>query len=125
MKTDYTKPILSTKEHIKLLKSRNLIINNYKFAENTLNNVNYYNLSGYLYVFEDKSNTNLRTHNFTDVNFEEVFEFFKIDTKIRHLLLSCIFYIEVYIKILYLKLLLKYIKTHFIIIIYLTIYTKK
>lgn len=32
MKTDYTKPILSTKEHIKLLKSRNLIINNYKFA---------------------------------------------------------------------------------------------
>lgn len=125
MKTDYTKPILSTKEHIKLLKSRNLIINNYKFAENTLNNVNYYNLSGYLYVFEDKSNSNLRTHNFTDVNFEEVFEFFKIDTKIRHLLLSCIFYIEVYIKILYLKLLLKYIKTHFIIIIYLTIYTKK
>ena len=125
MKTDYTKPILSTKEHIKLLKSRNLIINNYKFAENTLNNVNYYNLIGYLYVFEDKSNYNLRTHNFTDVNFEEVFEFFKIDTKIRHLLLSCIFYIEVYIKILYLKLLLKYIKTHFIIIIYLTIYTKK
>lgn len=125
MKTDYTKPILSTKEHIKLLKSRNLIINNYKFAENTLNNVNYYNLSGYLYVFEDKSNYNLRTYNFTDVNFEEVFEFFKIDTKIRHLLLSCIFYIEVYIKILYLKLLLKYIKTHFIIIIYLTIYTKK
>ena len=125
MKTDYTKPILSTKEHIKLLKSRNLIINNYKFAENTLNNVNYYNLSGYLYVFEDKSNSNLRTHNFTDVNFEEVFEFFKIDTKIRHLLLSCIFYIEVYIKILYLKLLLKYIKTHFIIIIYLTIYTRK
>ena len=102
-----------------------MIINNYKFAENTLNNVNYYNLSGYLYVFEDKSNSNLRTHNFTDVNFEEVFEFFKIDTKIRHLLLSCIFYIEVYIKILYLKLLLKYIKTHFIIIIYLTIYTKK
>ena len=98
MKTDYTKPILSTKEHIKLLKSRNLIINNYKFAENTLNNVNYYNLSGYLYVFEDKSNSNLRTHNFTDVNFEEVFEFFKIDTKIRHLLLSCIFYIEVYMK---------------------------
>ena len=125
MKTDYTKSILSTKEHIKLLKSRNLIISNYKFAENTLNNVNYYNLSGYLYVFEDKSNSNLRTHNFTDVNFEEVFEFFKIDTKIRHLLLSCIFYIEVYIKILYLKLLLKYIKTHFIIIIYLTIYTKK
>ena len=81
MKTNYTKPILSTKEHIKLLKSRNLIINNYKFAENTLNNVNYYNLSGYLYVFEDKSNYNLRTHNFTDVNFEEVFEFFKIRHK--------------------------------------------
>ena len=98
MKTNYDKPILSTREHIKLLKSRNLIINDYKFAENILNSVNYYNLSGYLYVFEDKSDYNIRTHNFNDVNFEEVVKFFEIDTKIRHLLLSCIFYIEVYMK---------------------------
>ncbi|MEI0448117.1 hypothetical protein R4J03_13820 [Brachyspira intermedia] len=47
----YNKPPLSIDEQLSLLKKRGLIINNYEFAKNVLSNLNYYSLSGYLYVF--------------------------------------------------------------------------
>lgn len=92
----YNKPPLSIDEQLSLLKKRGLIINNYEFAKNVLSNLNYYSLSGYLYVFEKQSNT--RTHIFENVTFEEVIRFFNTDVKIRQLILSCVSYVEVYMK---------------------------
>lgn len=92
----YEKPALSVDEQLSLLKKRGLIVNNYEFAKNLLSNLNYYSLSGYLYVFEKQDN--FRTHIFENVRFEEVIRFFNTDVKIRQLILSCVSYVEVYMK---------------------------
>ena len=92
----YIKPPLSVEQQLSLLKERGLIINNYEFAKNVLSNLNYYNLSGYLYVFEKQSN--IRTHIFENVTFEEVIRFFNTDVRIRQLILSLVSYVEVYMK---------------------------
>ena len=95
--SSYNKPYKSIDEHIELLKNRGLKIINENFAKNLLESLNYYNFSGYLYVFE-KKDQNKRSHRFEDTTFEEVYRFFNIDTKIRQLLFSCISYIEIYMR---------------------------
>lgn len=96
MKKLYDKPPLSVDKQLSLLQKRGLIINNYEYAKKILSNLNYYNLSGYLYVFEKRDN--IRTHIFEDVTFDEVIMFFNTDLKIRQLILSCVTYVEVYMK---------------------------
>lgn len=94
---NYNKPALSINDQIKLLQSRGLIIKDINYAKYVLKNLNYYNFSGYTYIFEDKSS--IRTHNFlNNTTFEEVFEVFKYDVQIRQLLFSCISYIEIYMR---------------------------
>lgn len=56
MKKLYDKPPLSVDKQLSLLQKRGLIINNYEYAKKILSNLNYYNLSGYLYVFEKRDN---------------------------------------------------------------------
>lgn len=53
--SSYNKPYKSIDEHIELLKNRGLKITNENFAKNLLKSLNYYNFSGYLYVFEKKN----------------------------------------------------------------------
>lgn len=53
--SSYNKPYKSIDEHIELLKNRGLKITNEDFAKNLLKSLNYYNFSGYLYVFEKKN----------------------------------------------------------------------
>ena len=94
---DYNKPALSINDQIKLLQSRGLIIKDINYAKTVLGKLNYYNFSGYTYIFEDKSNK--RTHNFSNnTTFEEIFEVFKYDVQIRQLLFSCISYIEIFMR---------------------------
>ena len=94
---DYNKPALSINDQIKLLQSRGLIIKDINYAKTVLEKLNYYNFSGYTYIFEDKSNK--RTHNFSNnTTFEEIFEVFKYDVQIRQLLFSCISYIEIFMR---------------------------
>ena len=95
--SSYNKPYKSIDEHIELLKNRGLKITNEDFAKNLLKSLNYYNFSGYLYVFEKKE-PNKRSHQFENTTFEEVYRFFNIDTQIRQLLFSCISYIEIYMR---------------------------
>ncbi|WP_028329319.1 Abi family protein [Brachyspira alvinipulli] len=94
---NYNKPALSINDQIKLLQSRGLIIKDINYATKVLEKLNYYNFSGYIYIFENKSTT--RTHNFLNkTTFEEVFEVFKYDVQLRQLLFSCISYIEIYMR---------------------------
>lgn len=53
--SSYNKPYKSIDEHIELLKKRGLKITNENFAKNLLKSLNYYNFSGYLYVFKKKN----------------------------------------------------------------------
>ncbi|WP_297205264.1 Abi family protein [uncultured Brachyspira sp.] len=94
---NYNKPALSINDQINLLQSRGLLIKDINYAKSVLEKLNYYNFSGYTYIFEDKSNK--RTHNFSNkTTFEEVFEVFKYDIQIRQLLFSCISYVEIYMR---------------------------
>ncbi len=83
------KPVLSLEAQVDLLQSRGLIINDTKQAIKILSNVNYYRLSAY--------SLGLRKDDvfFTEVSFDQIYQLYNFDTKLRHLLLSAIELIEI------------------------------
>ncbi|WP_157153925.1 hypothetical protein [Brachyspira murdochii] len=48
---NYNKPALSINDQIKLLQYRGLIIKDINYAKTVLEKLNYYNFSGYTYIF--------------------------------------------------------------------------
>lgn len=99
-KINYSKPVTTIDEQIKLLKSRGLLISNIDKARLILRNTNYYRLSAYTLPFEKKDiNINERLHLFrTDASLDRVIRFYDYDSEIRSLLFSLICDIEVYFK---------------------------
>ncbi len=95
MLSEYTKSFKTYKEQIQLLKSRGMIFNDENKAENILEHINYYRLSGYWLPFEEDHTT----HKFKpNTKFESVLELYNFDQKLRLCLLSAIEKIEVSIR---------------------------
>ena len=83
------KPALSLAAQVELLKSRGLIVNNTTKAIKILSAVNYYRLSAY--------SLGLRKDDifFEGTTFEQIYQLYEFDTKLRHVLVSAIEIIEI------------------------------
>jgi abortive infection bacteriophage resistance protein len=89
----YQKPHLSYEQQIELLKSRNLIINDEKYALQKLQHINYYRLSAYFLPFY--TNNNSFKENTT---FEQIIELYHFDKELRILTFSAIEKIEIFLR---------------------------
>lgn len=77
------KPPTTFKEQLELYRSRNLIISDEKFAENTLERINYYRLRGYTLTLMDPE----KEDKFLDgASFDELLSLYEFDRRMRHLL---------------------------------------
>lgn len=83
------KPALSFEAQLNLLESRGLIIGDTNQAIKILSSINYYRFSAYsLGLRKDDSF-------FKGVTFEQIYQLYNFDTKLRHLLMSTIELIEI------------------------------
>lgn len=88
--TAYNKPTTTYEEQIEILKKRNLIINNEKYAEEMLRNIGYFRLSGYwLGFYQSKDYFNDGT------TFEHVVNVHDFDCRLRNLLIGLFEEIEI------------------------------
>jgi abortive infection bacteriophage resistance protein len=92
----YNKPALIVKSQLELLKSRNLIFDNEKEAENVLSNISYYHLSSYLYPFRIPGDKNQSFY--PNTNFSNILKIYSFDRKLRLLLFDAIERIEIAFK---------------------------
>lgn len=91
---NFQKPPLTHQQHLKLLLSRGLIIENNLQAINYLEYVGYYRLSGYFHFFYADQIKDM--HCFKQgTNFDMVVNLYEFDTELRALLLKAIAKIEV------------------------------
>ena len=85
----YKKPALCVEEQIKLLKSRGLIINNEKFAEDILSNITYYRLSAYMKFFQNNDSFK------SGITFEDIMCLYNFDKELKSLIFESIRLIEI------------------------------
>lgn len=78
------KPAKTIEEQIKILQERGLAIHNINKAISTLQNINYYTLTGYLYPFENNGTYN------SEISFEKIVTLYRFDNRIRKILLSLV-----------------------------------
>lgn len=88
----YTKPPLTSHEHILLLQKRGLNINDETRAQKYLDNVGYYRLTGYMYHFQKRDGSHLFRDNIT---FDDVILHYQFDKKLRSIILLYIERIEI------------------------------
>jgi abortive infection bacteriophage resistance protein len=88
----YTKPPFSCEQHIELLQSRGLIIDNAERAKKYIANVGYFRLTGYMYHLQ----SNDGNHNFLKgATFNDIILHYQFDKKLRALLMDYLERIEV------------------------------
>ena len=92
MKNPYTKPPLSIKEQISLLKQRGMYFSDENFAENYLSHVHYYRLRAYWIHFEKDKINHIFEHN---TSFDNIIKIYEFDRELRLLILDAIERIEV------------------------------
>ncbi len=91
----YTKPPLSTSEHIKQLKRRGLAISDEGKTAQYFNNIGYYRLSAYFIPFEQINDH----HQFKPgIQFEDILDLYIFDRKLRLIVIEGIERIEVAIR---------------------------
>ncbi len=84
------KPPLSIDEQINLLMERGLIAD-YGQLKETLNHISYYKLSGYFYIYQDKT-----TNQFdSDTDFRDIINLYNFDQELRKILLGYLHIIEI------------------------------
>lgn len=88
-----SKPILSIEDQIKLLKSRGLIFSDENNAESLLEKISYQKIFAYRFLFYEKNNIF-----YSGTKFEDIFEIYKFDSKLRNLMFEVISFYEVVIK---------------------------
>ncbi len=88
-KETYNKSALTIKEQIELLKKRGLIIDNEEETKHYLNNISYYNLSGYFKPYQDENDIF-----FKDTNFDKIMQLYFFDRKLRLLFINALERIE-------------------------------
>ena len=69
-------------EQLDILQNRGLVIKNRDYAYKVLQNINYYNLTGYLYLFKEEKNYH------KDTSLELAIKLYQFDNEMRNLLLS-------------------------------------
>lgn len=89
---NYSKPPLTIKEQINLLKSRGLIIDDQDKVNHILSNISYYRLSGYFYPLLENKQTHIFKKN---SNFESAFNLYCFDRELRLLIFNEIEKIEI------------------------------
>ena len=91
----FTKPPLTLEKQVELLQQRGMQISDWKLAERSLLNYNYYRFCGYALHFEIFDN-HQRTHQYRPgTTFEDVLRLYDFDTRLRALLFTYIEPIEV------------------------------
>ena len=90
MNTEYPKVAQTREEHIALMKSRGLIINDEQLALHYLRYISYFRLTGYVKSFTDKND---QFHDKT--KFEDIINLYNFDRKLRLLCLDAIERIEI------------------------------
>jgi abortive infection bacteriophage resistance protein len=92
----YTKQPLKFEQQIEKLKSRGLLINDEKSAENYLSNISYYRLRAYTFPFQDNNNQGNDHHFFRDnIHFEDIIDLYCFDRRLRVLIFNALEKIEV------------------------------
>lgn len=106
MYTRYSKPHLSYEQQVKLLKSRNLRIDDDAYALERLRRFGYYRLSAYWYIFrtlrppQPDANLSLREDVFQPgYSFQHVVDLYVFDKKLRLLMLDALERIEITVRI--------------------------
>lgn len=95
---DYTKPPLTTLQHIVQLKERGLNIPDEQRAINYLDHIGYYRLSAYCLPFEKRAGDQ-RTHQFVDnTSFDDILKLYIFDRELRLLIMEAIERIEVSVR---------------------------
>lgn len=105
--TVFKKPWLSFEDQVKLLKNRGLLFDsefNDKKVEYLLSTVGYYRLSGYWYIFQNKSTCD-NTDKSLDKNyfepettFRKVWDLYTFDEQLRLIVLRAISHLEIYMR---------------------------
>lgn len=85
----YDKPYKSAEERIAILKERGLLFRNELEAISVLKHISYFRLSGYLIALQEKDGT------YSQIYFEDAFELYRFDKKLRVLFLDAIETIEI------------------------------
>jgi len=92
MAQQFNKPPLSADDHIVLLKSRGLVVENQDTAKHYLSNIGYYRLAGYWFHFQEDT----VKHIFREgVTFEQIIDAYSFDRSLRLLIFDAIERIEV------------------------------
>ncbi len=84
------KPPLSIDEQINLLIERGLIAD-YGQLKETLNHISYYKLSGYFYIYQDKTTNQFKP----DTDFRDIINLYNFDQELRKILLGYLHIIEI------------------------------
>jgi abortive infection bacteriophage resistance protein len=92
-----TKPFLTVEEQLNLLQSRGMTVSSQHHAEQWLNAVGYYRLSGYWFVFKQSTDPiNAGYDRFrANVDFEDVAQLYEFDRKLRGLVFEAVERVEV------------------------------
>lgn len=94
---NFQKPALSNQQHLELLKSRGMSIDDLSQATHYLDYVGYYRLSGFFRSFYSKGSN--AEHKFqADTNFSAVLNLYEFDTQLRSILLGGIERVEVAVR---------------------------
>ena len=88
----YNKTPLNSEQHLELLKSRGLIVNNEQRAIKYLENIGYFRLTGYMFHLQSKDGN----HTFLkSISFEDIIQIYQFDKKLKLLMIDYIERIEV------------------------------
>lgn len=109
-KKSYDKPFLNIQEQVNKLKIRGMIFEDEAFAIKQLENINYYRLSGYWLIYEQKD----KEHQFyPNTTFEKIYNTYIFDRALRLLFLEAVERIEVSVRTRFAHLLSQKYGSHF------------
>ena len=95
----YTKPALKYEDQIALIKSRGLIIDDEARTKRHLSNVSYYRISAYMLPFKKRdSNGNALDQFIEGTTWDNIYDLYKFDRKLRLLVFDAIERIEIAVR---------------------------
>lgn len=95
----YQKPALTFAEQLQHLEQRGLKVIDSCFASRVLSSVSYYRLSAYWYPFrQHKNSSSLNNHFIEGASFEQAYELYEFDRKLRSFVLDAIERVEVAVR---------------------------
>ena len=94
----YSKSHKTFDEQLNILKERDLIVSNDKYALTKLNHINYYRLSAYFLPLQYKKNSSNQNKFLPNTTFEDVIKLYHFDTELRKIIFEAIESIEIYFR---------------------------